>query len=586
MLGAVFVTAFAQFNVFADDKKTDKNKEKVVVLFKDGTKILEREINKDLEEIPDQLSAKMSLAEIKSFLAWKHGYNRVMTEVAKKSGIANKKEVKRQIEKRRITAAGFLLLDDEAKKLMTFEALKSYYDEVWKKNFEGTQEFSLTAITTNDEKVADDIRKNVKDEASLKKALATHSTVVKSMEMDSRPEGIFPPEIRDAISKQGKNSVVGPFKLNDAYMLFFVKSIGDAKKQEFNEEFAERFKNNVAMKEFANRYTKTLFKKYNVKIFDLDGKEVDPVEATAEHGGDKKDDSGELVAKDDTVLAKMDGEEITVKKLKEFFKVKSLADETFKSMAQQFNISNKRVVSYAVKLMVDDELLAKEVKSLDYCKNEQVKEKLKDIDDMEIQHAYFKANIKVKPDDIKRTYNNAIKSIPDDVKNDNEIAVKLIFFTRQEDASKKLNTINAGEEKFGDMYKERSAIKEKETADLGYIKRQGTDPGLWALLARTAPGTCCKEVVNLDGGQFGVKNKKYAIVYVANRRPVTLPSLSNENEKKYFERLAEREKAVELAKKHLIAKIRSIEGRDIEELDRKNPEYITQMLSVLIGYAG
>jgi hypothetical protein len=278
----------------------------------------------------------------------------------------------------------------------------------------------------------------------------------------------------------------------------------------------------------------------------------------------------------------MNGSKITAKNLKDFFKVKSLADDTFNSMAQQFNISNGRVISSAVKLMVDDELLAKEAKELNFSD----KEKLEDIRKMEIQHAYFKANVKVKPEDLKRTYNKAIKSIPDDVKNDNEIAVRLVFFTRQEDASKALKAISAGEEKFGNLYKEKSTAKEKEAVDLGYVKRQGTNPDLWTMLKRGASGTCCKEVVELNGEQFGMKGKNFAVVYVADRRPVTLPSLSNETDKKYFQRLAEREKAVELAKTHLIAKIKTIEGKDIEELNKNNPEHIERMISVLIGYAG
>ena len=569
-----------------NSKSLQKSKKegKTVVLFRDGTNVTDVEINKELDNIPEQLSAKMSLSEIKSFLSWKEAYKKIMTEAAIKSGIMKSDSVRKLIEKRKETAAGFMLLDEKSKSLMSFDALQKHYNEVWDKNFKGTKEFSLVAVTTSDKAIADNIKGAVKDEQSLKKVLDANAANTKHMDMDSRPQGMFPPEISDAVLKQGANTVVGPFEVKGSFMLFYIKSVKDAQKKEFTETFAEEYKN-VAAKEFIKDYTQGLYKKYDVKIFDVNNKVVDPFNII---NNKKKEQNQENLVKitklkDDAILAKFKGGDISVKDLKEFFKVESLLDETFISMAQQFNISPEDVIVYAVKLVMDDKILAKEVKELKYDKSPKVVEKLIEVGNMEAQHAYFKENVKVKSEDIKKTFDKFIKSIPEENKNDNEISVKLAFFSTQEDAAHALKSISSGEEKFGSVFKDKSG--KKEALDLGYVKKAGTSPELWSLLKAGAPGACCQKIVELNSDQFGIKGKNYVLVYIADRRPITLPSLSNEAEKKYFQRLAEREKAVELAKSHLIAGIKAIDGKTIEDLNKANPEYVDRMISVLLGYA-
>ena len=210
---------------------------KTVVLFKDGTTITDQEIKKEIDEIPEQLSTKMSLAEIKSFLAWKDAYKKVMTEAALRSGVTKREKV---IEKRKKTVAGFMLLDDKAKELMTFDALKANYDKVWDKNFKGTKEFSLIAVTTSDKGLADTIKNNAKDEASLKKLLETNAAKLKRMDLDARPQGMFPPEITSAVLKQGAKTIVGPFELKGSFMLFYVKAVTDANAKEIGENICRR----------------------------------------------------------------------------------------------------------------------------------------------------------------------------------------------------------------------------------------------------------------------------------------------------------------------------------------------------------
>ena len=585
--GAVISPAFAD----NDNNKIEKKQKnsKAAVIFRDGSSITEDDIKKDMEDIPDQLSAKMSLMEIKSLLAWKAAYKKILINAAKKSGVGDKKDVKNIIEKRKETAAGFMLLESKSKELMTDDALKNHYNKIWDKNFKGTKEFTLVALTTSDKNIANNLKKSVKDEQSLKKTLDANASSVKSMDMESRPQGMFPAEISDAVLKQGVNSIVGPFEIQGSFMLFYVKNIADAKKQEFTEEFAENYKK-VASKEFVADYMKTLYKKYKVKVMDTNGKEVDPFKIIdKEDKKDKKDKKASksenlLKVEDTKVLASLEGDKVTVDDVKKFFKVESLLDETFLSMAQQFEIKPEEVIIYAVKLVVDDKLLAKEVTALKFDQNPENKEKLSEIENMEIIHAYYNQEVNVKSEDVKRTFDKFMKSIPEEDKNDNEISVKLAFFSTQEDAAQALKSINSGEEKFGNIFKEKTSDKKKTAIDLGYVKKKGTSPELWGLLKRGASGACCKEIVELSGKQFEIDGN-YAIVYIADRRPVTLPSLSNPQEKKYFEKMAKKDKAVALAKSHMLSGVKTIDGKPIEELN-KNPEYVDHMLAVLVGYAG
>ena len=570
-----------------NSEKGDKS-EKAVVTFKDGSKITEKEINDEINSIPEQLSGKMSLLEIKSFLSWKAAYKKVMDSVSKKSAVADKQHVRDVIAKRKATVSGFMLLDEKAKELMTTESLRKHYFEVWDKNFKGTKEFYLYAITTTDKNVADSIKKHVKDEKTLNKELDSNKATTKHMAMDARPEGMFPPEISSAVLKNGVNSVVGPFKIQGTYMLFFVKRIENAKKQDFTPEFEENYKK-VASKDFIKEYTQNLYKKYKVKIMDVNGKESDPFKTLDK---DKKKEKNKKAAdlnkiKDDLVLATIDGDKITAADVKLFFKTGSSAEESFasmiKQMAKQFSITPEEVLVYAVKLVADDKVLAKEVTNTKYDQKKEVDEKLQEIANMEIQHAYFKEHVKIKSEDIHRTFKKFMESIPEEEKNDNEIATRMMFFKTKEEASNAMKSISSGQAKFGDLFKEKS-VSDKSAIDLGYVKKRGTEPEIWAMLKRGSSGTCCKEIVELDGAKFGVAGMNYAIVYVADRRPITLPSLSNPSEKQYFQKMAEREKAVELVKTHFVSKIKTIDGKSMEDWI-KNPEYVEKMLSVLVGSA-
>ncbi len=556
-----------------------------VVVLKDGTVISEQEVQKDLNEIPDQLASKMSLMDLKALVSWKLAYQKVMASVAKKSGIESDNEAMMLINQRITTMAGMMLMEKECEKLMTFEELQKHYKDIWEKNFKGTKEFTLSAVVTTDKSFADNLKTLAKDETTLQKEVEAHASTTKIMPIEPRSEKMFPPEVANAVMQYGEGKLVGPFENKGTYMLFFVKKIGDAKMQPFTAEFAENYKK-VASKDFVKKVTESLYQKYNVKIYDYHKKPIDPFniidpEKIKNRKPEVDNSRKELAALSDAdVLADMKGSKITVADVKKFFKVESIVDDTFVAMAQQFGIKLFEVICYATKLAADDRVLSLEVAAQNYAEKTEVKEKLELVRNMELIHAFYKKSIKIKPEQTKAAYNKFIKSIPEEDKNDHEISVKLLFFSTKEDAAKNMKMISSGEEKFNNIYK----ASEKSGVDLGYVKKQGTTPELWTMLKAGASGSCCKEILEINGSQFGVEGKNYAIAYIADRRPVQLPSLSNPQEKKYFEKMAEREAAVKLAKTHMLQHVKTISGKDIAELERTNPEMVDNMINPLVGY--
>lgn len=554
---------------------------KAVVLFENGKTITDEEINKKINDLPDQFTSRVSLADLRTLVAWNEAYKSVMREVAKKSGVMRSEDVRRGIKKRQDTVAGMMFIDKKVQELMTFDALKKDYGEFWEKNFKGTKDFSVVAVSTSDKNLADRVKAGATDELSLQKILDANVAKIKRMDMEARPQSSFPPEISDAVLKQGVKTVVGPFEIKGAYILFYVKSITDAKKKEFTKEFAEDYKK-VAYRTFLKTFVQNMYKDYGVKFFDIDGKVVDPFASNPAKSESDKEINARLVKAsklaDDLILATYKGGKVTVKDLKEFYKVETLLDQTFLSMAKQFGLGFDRLITYAVKLIVDDSISSLETVRTGYDKTPDVVSKLKEIEEREVVHAYFEKNIKVTKEDAKKMFIDFIKSIPEKDKNDHEIAVKLAFYPTREEAVKALKSINAGDTKFSVIYNEK--VSKKEGVDLGYVKRQGTSPELWQVLKTGASGTCCKQVFEMNGAQFGVDDSNFAIAFIGDRRPVELPKWEDKNVQINMENRAKQKKATEIAGREMAKRVVSIYGVNLADFEKRDLEkYLSQVAS-------
>jgi hypothetical protein len=444
----------------------------------------------------------------------------------------------------------------------------------------------MVAIATTDKKTVTALKRDVKDEKSLQEALKKHTTTTQSMNMDDRPQAMFPPEMVEAILKAGEGTLVGPFVNRGASMLFYVTKIKDAKKREFTQEMAEMYIKG-AIKDFMQEYMKEQYEKNSVKFQDvLSGKTYDPFELPTSKATEQENEKAAKAlskVKNDQVLAYIKDEKIMVSQVLELYKVKSLTDDIFLALAKQFSIPLNMIVRHALKLIVDEKLLYKLSTDEKYQEKPEVAAKLLDVENLEYQHAYYKAYVKVTNADVRRTFDKFIQSIPDDEKNDHELAVRIAFYKTQEDATAALKTIQKGEKKFADIFNEKDRQDPKECVDLGYIRKASIPPEIWGKLKTNNAGTCFSEILQMDGAQFGISEYDYAMVYIADRRPVQLPSLSTAEGKKQFQRKAERDKAVEIALQNLKKSVKKINGKDLSEYPQ---QYQEQVISGCIGYSG
>ncbi len=563
----------------------NKKSGKVIVSFKDGSTVVESEINDEINKLPEQLSEKMSLKEIRLFLSIRAAFDHIITAEAKKEKIDKDPEVLTEIKKRQDTVAGMMLLNDKAQALMTDQALEDHYNKVWDENFKGTKEFSLTVITTADKSLAEKICNTVKDEPALRQFIDANKVNLKVMELDNRSEAALPPEILGPVKEKGANALIGPFPVRDTFMVFFVKSVADAKKHEFSGRFKEEYKK-IALKDFMKKVNFEQYKRYKVRFLGLDGKEIDiekQSELTKNRAVDKEPPSDQFnigSLTDETVLAYIGNTPVTAKEIRLFFKLKSLQDEAFIMMAQQFNMSLSEILIYATKLVVDDKLLTTDAQSENYDKKPEVREKLAELKIVEISKAYLKKHVTVTPEVIRTTYNSFIQSIPEEDKNDHEISMKMVFFATKEAAGEALTSINSGKTKFNEVFKSHES--DKSAIDFKYVTKKTVDPTTWSILKRAAAGTCYKDIVEIDGSKFGIADMKYAIIYVGDRRPVTLPSLSNPGDKKYFEALAYQKEATSFVTNLFAKNINSIFSQPIKDVIA-DPVFTKMMEAMVAG---
>ncbi|MDR0640202.1 MAG: peptidyl-prolyl cis-trans isomerase [Holosporales bacterium] len=554
---------------------------KTVVVFQDGTTVTEDKIREDLEEIPAQLSAKMSFQDIKVLLAWKAAFSKVMYEHAQKSGVLNDKKAQEIIKARGDTAIGLLLLEEMSSTAVTFEQGKKIYNESWAKHGKDKNELHLLAINTTNSTVSANLSQNqgTRQMSEVVEVLDKHKRDTKYMDLGQRNQSMYPPEIASAALKAGKGHTIGPFELGGALMFFFIVDISKAQKQKFDQEFFEKYKE-ANKKEFVNEFMRGLYAKHHVTFYKFDGSKLDPFQIVEQGKKNAKvRDFSKIKA--DYLMADIGGRKVCVRDVLEFFKVDSLLSEVFVTMSRQFGISLEDVCYYAAKVLTDDRILLLEAVETGFNKRKDIVEKCKNLERMELIHRAIQNRVKVTSADIKKHYNKFIQSIPDEDKNDQEIAVKMVFFPTKEAAARALDDVLHGSAKFTDQFTEQKGSSDGGAVDLGYVRRQSTPPELWALIKKGAQGTCCKQVIEVNGAQFGVKGN-YAILYVSDRRPVSLPSLANPQEKAYFEALAFREQAIEFVMALMEAAVKSILGRPISEW-RREKEYVHSILNMLVG---
>ncbi|MDR0552812.1 MAG: peptidyl-prolyl cis-trans isomerase [Holosporales bacterium] len=567
------------------DGKSDDKQGEALVKFKNGKTITEKDIAAEISKVPEQLSSKMSYADLKAFISVKMAFTNVVVAKAKEANINKDKTVAANIRSKQDTITGIMFLNEAADKLMTDEALREHYDKTWEENFKGTKEYNIKVITTTDKAIAEKIKSSVKDEQSLNKTIKANQSHIKTMDLDNRAEASLPVEIADQVKKQGKNALIGPLLVKETHMLFFVKSVNDAKKQEFTAKFKKNYKK-IAMRDFSDKVLEAMYVENKARIIDSSGKEVDlkkvgeMIRDRAKARSAPADQFSLGGIKDDTIIAYIGDESITAAELKKFFKIPSFEDQAFIMMAKQLNMGMREVIVYATKLLVDDKLLLLAAKKAKFAEKKEVKDRCREVADSELERAFLKKNAgSVTPEDTKREFNSFMKSIPEEDKHEHEISVRVILFKTKEEAEKALKSIKSGETKFNEMYKSSKDGSNAATADLGYINKRSVDPEFWGIIKKASSGTCHKGIIEIDGEKLDKSGFDYAVAYVGDKRLIKLPSLSSPQEREYFEELARRHKKLDYIKALFVANIETIHGKDVSEFIKEGAS--SKMLEAL-----
>ena len=551
---------------------------KFIAEFHDGTGIEDSEIMKEVGMLSEQVSEKMTLGNLKSFLAWNKVYKKLLLSAAKEAGLDKNEEFRKDLKKRQDILVRLQLLEEESKKLMTDEVLEKYYDQNWDKEFKGTKSFSLVGVVTEDKKIAEDFKKTVVDEKSLKNMVALHKGRVKDMQLNNTSEKEFPEELSSAVLQQGENSVVGPFYVDGSYMLFFVQKIEAAKKSWFQGDAIEKYRNSV-QPIFSQKYLKNLYDKFNVSIIDVYGKTIDPFKIVEKDEKARKKTSDKAVdlrkIEDTQVFAKFaDGQTITAKNIKDYFEFDSLENQSFSEMAKSFGITEQEIVSYAVKLMCDNSVLDMEIKELNFQQKPSVLKKLESLENISLERKFFKEKVVVNDNDIKASYEKFLDLVGRDEKF-SKISAKIVMFDNESEAKAALKMIISGGEKFNNIFSKKS--ENQYAKDIGYVEKQSSSKNLWSMLKTSNSATCCKDILKLNGEKFGIQGQ-YAIVYVGEKVQLVLPDLANKEIKEKFAQIAQKEKAFELVKAMFVQQVKSIGGIEISADDEKMHSMLNAMI--------
>lgn len=95
----------------------------------------------------------MLFNELILLFEFKHAYEKIIGEKAKKEKLDEDEEIKKSLKELQRTLAMISLKSENTEKLMTKEELEKFYDEYYEKHIKQTNQISLIQIEVADEKI-------------------------------------------------------------------------------------------------------------------------------------------------------------------------------------------------------------------------------------------------------------------------------------------------------------------------------------------------------------------------------------------------------------------------------------------------
>jgi hypothetical protein len=268
-----------------------------------------------------------------------------------------------------------------------------------------------------------------------------------------------------------------------------------------------------------------------------------------------------MALKDDYVLARGRKDkvtvEVTVKGLKEFYAVPSLGSEAMKAMAQRFNVSLAVVITYAVKMILDEALAKQEGRRRNFDRDPEVVKTVARETADEIFHIFLSKAVKVIDSDTALVHRRWVSMMD---KDDHELSARLVLYDTKEEAEAALRVVHSGDKKFATLYE--SAVKENRM-ELKNATKSSVGPVLWGALKGTAAAACCRTAVQIETSNGELR---WAVVFVTNRRVIPIPTLSDPNVKQQCTAIAFQEKVVQRVKEMIIEMVATMLGQSVEEV--------------------
>ncbi|MDR1609286.1 MAG: peptidyl-prolyl cis-trans isomerase [Holosporales bacterium] len=541
----------------AQQDTADKQKAiaQAVVVLKDGTLITEAEVNETMREIPTEVADRMTMGQLRLFVTMLLTYRRVAE--LETAGMQLDETEKKRIEQRigSIVAAMFLRRSAEA--LMTDDAIREHYDKTFDKMVKGKKAVDVNVIMVRDKADVTRLKAAAKSEASLNKFLGENPGIINTALTNRLPDTL-PPEVAKAVSENGTGRLIGPFPVRNVLMFFYITKVYDAKKEPLTDAMIPHYKK-VAHNDFMKKALRKLYEEYKVEVYNHRKQKVDPFDIKAQSDPqDTKDDDAAAIAalKDDYVFAQGENGDVIVKvtvgDVKTFFAIPSLSGGALKDMGIRFKMPLGSVIIYAVKMVMDERLAGQEIKKQDFYKNPDVVKTVSRETNDERFHIYIGKVVNVADADITSTYRKLV-SVMD--KDDHEVSAKLVLYDTKEEAESALRSVLSGDKKFATLYE--SAVKENRMEFKNATKRS-VSPAMWGAIKGTAAAACSRTVVEVETNDGDVR---WAVLFVANRRVIPLPTLNDPGVKQKCTALAFQEKAVLKMKDMITERVETISGQ-------------------------
>lgn len=515
-----------------DSKASDAVSEELkgtAAVFPDKTKITYADVKVALDDMPDELENKTSLAQARKMMLVKLVNEKVINDAALKAGVDKDAEFLSRLEKMKETLLHKQVLDAEVDKVLTEAELKEKYKEAEVAEAK-EQEYELAHIA-------------FKTEAEAAKVLAELKAV--SGNVESRFEAAVKAHSIDAGTK-GKGGVLQWVKarqlkgspvettavgslvpqvmkvVDNAFSIILVKKSRPGQLPPYG-KFKDELKKALSLAYTTKVLTK-LREDSGVKLTGLDNQplEIPKAPEIPKIGTDPNDMPkmpepkdfsavNEKALDDNMVVAVFKtGEKITLKNVRENMDLvpAQLREEPF-----------HRLFMLILMRLVDIKILNDEAKVRNIASSKDFTKKVAEASKNAMQNYYMQKQLEGRIDQtmLRQIYQEVIGLLP---KEDMEISLRHILVKTKEEANELIKEIKVGGvDKFNELVKTKSLDSETKDkgGDIGYLPKSKMPADLGNIFSKAPKATLLPEPVKM--GEFG-----YSVMRVEDKRRAEPPS--------------------------------------------------------------